>query len=208
MAIPLGYKLAAGAVVATGIVIYLRGRRAASPVAAAAEEALQPPSALPAAPARSAWSDPPPSAFVLSPPVARSLTHWETEVLSAYYKPDFLATAVIHIGQWAEAGVPAGADYAAVTRGSDIYFNDPDVVFTDPVAMSTLAHELFHVAEFATGMTYDQYAAGKAAARAGHPSDNPFEGPAYALEHQVFADLTGASYPVSGLPTGTTSRFP
>ncbi len=196
MTIPFGYKLAAGAVIATGAGLYLWGRR--QPVlVVAAKGALAPPAPPSAVPKRSAWDDPPPSAFVLSPPVARPLTNWEKSVLSAYFRLDFLASAVIHIGQWGESGAPPNADFAAVTRGHDIFFNDPDVVFTDPVAMSTLAHELFHVAEFATGMTYDQYAQGKAAARAGHPSDNPFEAPAYALEHQVFADLTGASYPVS-----------
>lgn len=202
MPIPLGYKLAAGAVVATGIGMYLWGKRRESRAVA---QAASPPGVIPQddegpAPVLSAWDSPPPSAFLTAGSVTRELTSWEKAVLSAYYRPELLAVAVLHLGQWGQwrGGSPAPAGAVAATLDRDIYFKDPNVVFTSPTSMSTLAHELFHVAEYATGMTHEQYSEGKAAAEEGKPETNPFEAPAYAMGEQVFLDLTGANVSVSG----------
>jgi len=202
MTIPLGYKLAAGAVVVTGIGLYLWGKEREAQIVA---QAASPPGVLPpgtesTGPAVSAWNAPPPSAFLTAGSVTRTLTDWEKSVLSAYYRPELLAAAILHLGQWGQwrGGAPAPEGAVAATLDRDIYFKDPNVVFTSPTSMSTLAHELFHVAEYATGMTHEQYSEGKAAAAAGHPETNPFEAPAYAMGQQVFTDLIGGGKPVSG----------
>ena len=187
-ALPAGYKIAIGGVLVGGFLLLLWQRRQA------AGDALP----APAGTANPAWGSPPASAGQPSAPVTRPLTTWEKSVLGQYFRADLLAAALIHIGQWSTS--PSVADgVEAVTSQRDIWIKNPSVVFTDPYAMSILAHELFHVAEFATGMTDEQYAEGKAAAAAGKPWTNPFEAPAYQMGQQVFQDLTGVQQtPLSG----------
>ncbi len=200
MTIPIEYKIAAGAVVLAGVGFYWWSKHREAQIVA---QAALPPGVLPEpeppSPVDSPWNHPPPSAFLMSGPVARPLTDWEKSVLSAYYRPELLGIAILHIGQWGQwdaAPAPEGA--VAATLDRDIWFKDPNVLLTSPTAMSTLAHELFHVAEYATGMTRDQYRAGKEAAQAGKPETNPFEAPAYAMGDRVFMDLIGANVAVSG----------
>src|SRR6267142_851550 len=113
MPISIGYKLAAGAVVAAGIGIYLFGKR---PMPTPSANTPMP-GVGPASPPRSPWASPPPSAFLATGPVTRSLSAWEKSVLSAYYRPDLLERAILHIGQWESSGASSDADFAALTRG-------------------------------------------------------------------------------------------
>jgi hypothetical protein len=209
MPVPFEYKLAVGVVLAAGAGLYLWGKRREARVVAeaAAPPGVRPPD-TPTGPTLSAWDSPPPSAFLTAGAVTRTLTNWEKSVLSAYYRPELLGVAVLHLGQWGQwrGGAPAPEGAVAATLDRDIYFKDPNVLFTSPTSMSTLAHELFHVAEYATGMTHEQYREGKAAAQAGHPETNPFEAPAYAMGQQVFMDLIG-SHAVSGYGVLSSRNF-
>ncbi len=189
MTVPLGYKLAIGAVLAGGIVALIWARRANA-------AAFTVP-AGPARPVNPDWDSPPAAAFLPSAPVTRPLTTWEKTILAPYYRPELLAIAILHIGQWSTSGAThmgigvSGA--SAVTDGRDIWFEDPNVVFTNASSMGTLAHELFHVAEFATGMTYLQYVEGVIAQQAGHPETNPFEAPAFAMGCRVQNDIVATT---------------
>lgn len=199
MAEPSGYKLAVGALfaVAGGLWLWTKFFARGVTTTVPSGTITRPPEEDASTVAAFAWNAAPSSAFAPSAPTSRGLTGWEKSVLAAYFRPDLLDVAVIHLGQWDGETSP---NVLAHTLNRDIYFHDPLVVFTDPVSMATLAHELFHVAEFATGMTIDQYAEGKAAAAAGHPETNPFEAPAYSLGQQVLTDLLDVgSSAVSGV---------
>lgn len=192
MLLPTGIKLAIGGVLAGIAGWYLWGKL----FPAAGTLTSSPPQVLPqgnsnrAATINVAWNSPPASARVPSVPVSRHLTAWEQAVLQNYFRPDFLASVILHIGQWSQRRPPEPGVAAVTDSAGEVWVQNPNIVFTDPTNMSMLAHEIMHVAQTRTGMTDAQYAQAVDASR-GDPMSNPFEAEAYNLGSQVWIDLTG-----------------
>jgi hypothetical protein len=188
-----GVKLAAGGIAACAIGWYLWGKLFPADGQIVGGNAQAPVSTRPAASHTAvnvAWASPPASARVPSAPTWRHLTGWEQAVLGVYFRSDFLTQVTLHIGQWQKQfdSITAPSTQAVTDSSGQVWFKDPNVIFSSPDAMATLAHEIVHVAQRATGLTDAQYAQAVAASRS-DPASNVFEAPAYALELQVLDDL-------------------
>lgn len=167
MAIPIGYKLAAGGVVVIGIVMLW---------AVNAKAESMPSSFDDPSPSR-----PPPP--VPGGPGTRLLTAFEKQTLSRFIPAVDLESATLHVGD-----MPFYADMvidaAAITRDTDIYFKDSMLTFTEPESLAMLAHELVHVGQYRNGMNWATYLA-SIVASGGYGRSNRYEGPAYTMEDAV-----------------------
>ncbi len=174
MAIPIGYKLAAGSVVAIGIVMLwvVNAQAKSMPSSIDPEEPDQAP------------RPPPP---IPGGPGTRPLTAFEKQTLSPFIPAVDLESATLHVGD-----MPFYADMAidasAITRDTDIYFKDRSLTFTEPKSLATLAHELVHVGQYRNGMNWATYLA-SIVASGGYGRSNMYEGPAYAMGDKVLAYL-------------------
>ncbi len=115
----------------------------------------------------------------------RPLNEREKRCLAPYVPQVDLDSAEIHEE---EAPWYLGGDFAAITRGNNIYFQ-PGVYDGSTVrGIAYLAHELHHVGQYREGKTWLDFAV---AGIMGH-GNSELEKPAFALQDKVKADL----YPV------------
>jgi hypothetical protein len=180
MTVPLGYKLAAGGIVAAGVLMLFWEKASANQVASSFPETL------PSDPEPQPQLPPPPPRPIPGGPGTRPLTSFEKQTLAPYIPQIDLDSAILHVGE-----MPFYADWAidasAITRGNDIYVKDPTWTFTEPHSLSVLAHELVHVGQYRNGMTWLTYLG--SAIPDGYSRNNRFEAPAFQMSDRVERDL-------------------
>jgi len=100
-------------------------------------------------------------AYVTNNPISRTdpmglrpLSEFEKCKLWPFLPDRDLGNANVHVG---EMPVYAPDWAAAITRGNDIYFRDPNTTFVTAEDFALLAHEMVHVGQYAEGMTWASY---------------------------------------------------
>ncbi len=145
---------------------------------------LTPESAPPPEPVSPQELPPDPELPATAGSTPRRLTTREKALLEPFIPAEDLDGAVLHVGDM-PLYMALQPDKRAITRGADIYFEDPSWTFRTADQLASLAHELTHVGQYREGMTWASYLW---SARNGY-MQSQYEIPAFAMYDRVYASL-------------------